>query len=193
MNPRSREGQTMRRSWASLAGAILLAGTPAAVRAQEAPFGLSWGPLTSVPRPSMVDREGTINPCTTFHDRPTAAGGMTQEVVLEVCKDEGPQQVVWVSQSFPEDELATRYGPIYREGVQRYGLPQDDPRPHTVVWPGGRTLLAVRPVSGDQKRLIMISTGDRYERCSDAHVVATGHRASLHTSTLLDPDEPGPR
>ncbi|WP_236960218.1 threonyl-trna synthetase [Methylobacterium durans] len=147
----------------------------------------------AVPRPSMVDREGNITALFYFHDRPLAAGSMTQEVVLEVCQDEGLQQVIWVSQSFPEAEVASRYGAIYREGVERYGLPQDDPRPDTVVWPGGRTLLALRSVSGDQKRLIMISTGDRYERCSDAHVAATGHRASLHTTSLLDPAGPAPR
>jgi hypothetical protein len=65
-----------------------------------------------------------------------------------------------------------------------------DRRPETVVWPDGHTLLAVRPVEGARKRLIMIVAGDQYETCSAAHEASAGHPATLHTSVLLDPATP---
>lgn len=158
-----------------------------AADADKAPFGLSWGPVTSVPRPSMADREGNVTALFYFHGQAPASGPDTQQVVLEVCRDEGLQQVIWVSQPFPEAELAAKYEPIYREGVRRHGEPLKDPRPDTVLWPTSRTLLAIRAAAGARKRLIMIATGDRYETCSAAHEIATGHPASVHTSALLDP------
>lgn len=138
----------------------------------------------------MVDREANITALFYFHDQPPASGPDTQQVVLEVCRDEGLQEVIWVSEPFPQTELAAKYDPIYREGVRRHGEPVKDRRPETVVWPGGHTLLAVRSVEGGRKRLIMIATGDQYEQCSAAHEVSAGHPASVHTSTLLDPSTP---
>lgn len=162
----------------------------AVARAVEAPFGLSWGPVTTVPRPSMIDREANITALFYLHGQPPASGPNTQQVILEVCRDEGLQRVIWVSQSFPEAELSARYEPIYREGVRRYGEPEKDGRPETVVWPAGHTLLAVRSVEGAHKRLIMISAGDQYETCSAKHEASTGHPATVHTSVLLDPTPP---
>lgn len=173
-----------------LAVALLWSSGTAVAGGAEAPFGLSWGPVTTVPRPSMVDREANITALFYFHDQPPASGPDTQQVVLEVCRDEGLQEVIWVSEPFPQTELAAKYDPIYREGVRRHGEPVKDRRPETVVWPGGHTLLAVRSVEGGRKRLIMIATGDQYEQCSAAHEVSAGHPASVHTSTLLDPSTP---
>ena len=96
----------------------------------EAPFGLSWGPGDGLcPKPSMADREANITALLYFHGQPPASGPGTQQVILEICRDEGLQQVIWVGQPFPETELAARYEPIYREGVQRYGEPMKDRRP----------------------------------------------------------------
>jgi hypothetical protein len=118
-----------------------------AADADKAPFGLSWGPVTSVPRPSMADREGNVTALFYFDGQAPASGPDTQQVVLEVCRDEGLQQVIWVSQPFPEAELAAKYAPIYREGVRRHGEPLKDPRPDTVLWPTSRT----RPRVADQE------------------------------------------
>ena len=151
----STEGETtMRRSALST---LLWLGCLHGAHAQEAPFGLSWGPVDTVPKPSMVDREANITALTYFHDRPLAAGIDTDEVILEVCRDEGLQQVIWVSRDFPEAELSARYEPIYQEGVRRHGEPVKDGRPETVVWSGGHTLLAVRSVDGGRKRLVGIA------------------------------------
>ena len=94
----------------------------------------------------MADREANITALFYYHGRPPASGPNTQQVILEVCRDEGLQQVIWVSQPSPEAELTARYEPIYQEGVRRYGEPVKDRRPETVVWPGGHTILAARSV-----------------------------------------------
>jgi hypothetical protein len=59
-----------------------------------------------------------------------------------------------------------------------------------VFWPEGHTLLAVRSVEGGRKRLIMIATGDQYEKCSAAHEAGAGHPATVHTSALLEATTP---
>lgn len=179
-----------RRTYSLLAVALLWASATAIAHAAEAPFGLSWGPVTTVPRPSMVDREANITALFYFEDQQPVSGPNTQQIVLQVCRDEGLQQVVWISKPFLQAELAAKYEPIYQEGVRRHGEPVKDSRPETIVWPSGHTLLAVRSVEGDRKRLIMIATGDQYETCSAKHENATGHSATVHTSALLDPATP---
>ncbi len=160
--------------------------------AQEAPFGLEWGPVTTVPRPSKVDREANITALVYFQGRAPASGPDTEEVVLEVCQDEGLQQVVWLSRPLSEADLPSRYEAIYREGVRRHGQPIGEAAPGMVVWPGGRTLLAVRRDASGERRLAMVSRGDRYAACSAAHASVTGHPAGLHVSRLLDPRKEGP-
>ena len=172
----------MRRSALS---ALLWLGCLHGAHAQEAPFGLSWGPVDTVPKPSMVDREANITALTYFHDRPLAAGIDTDEVILEVCRDEGLQQVIWLSRALSEAELPSRYEAIYQEGVRRYGQPQTEPGSETVSWPSGRSLLAVRKAVPGERRLTMLARGDRYESCSAAHQAATGHSASRHASDLI--------
>ncbi|ACS40426.1 MULTISPECIES: hypothetical protein [Methylobacteriaceae] len=175
--------RTFRRA---LATAFLgAAGIPGAL-AGEAPFGLRWGPLTSVPKPSMADREGNVTALFYFQGRAPASGPDTEQVVLEVCGDEGLQQVIWFSRPFAEAELVPAYAAIYREGVRRYGEPQEAGLPNAVTWPAGRTLLAVRPAEGGGKRIVMVAAGELYEKCSSAHEAATGHPAARHTSDLLE-------
>jgi hypothetical protein len=170
--------------------ALLWLSSTAITQAVEAPFGLSWGPVTTVPKPSMADREANITALFYFHGQPPASGPDTQQVVLEICRDEGLQQVIWVSRNFPEAELPARYEPIYQEGVRRHGEPVKDSRSEIVVWPGGHTLLAIRSVEGGRKRLIMIAIGDQYEKCSAAHEADVGHPATVHTSALLEATSP---
>ncbi|TGD92015.1 threonyl-trna synthetase [Methylobacterium nonmethylotrophicum] len=172
----------MRRSALS---ALIWLGCLHGAHAQEAPFGLSLGPVDTVPKPSMVDREANITALTYFHDRPLAAGIDTDEVILEVCRDEGLQQVIWLSRALSEAELPSRYEAIYQEGVRRYGQPQTEPGSETVSWPSGRALLAVRKAVPGERRLTMLARGDRYESCSAAHQAATGHLASRHASDLI--------
>ncbi len=144
-----------------------------------------WGPVDTVPKPSMVDREANITALTYFHDRPLAAGIDTDEVILEVCRDEGLQQVIWLSRPLSEAELPSRYEPS--TGRACGGMVSRKPCrvPRLLSWPSGRALLAVRKAVPGERRLTMLARGDRYESCSVAHQGATGHPASRHASDLI--------
>lgn len=170
--------------------ALLWVGCLQGVHAQDAPFGLAWGPVDTVPKPSIVDREANITALVYFHDRPLASATDTAEIVLEVCRDEGLQQVIWLSRPLSEGELPSRYEAIYQEGLRRYGQPQTEPGSETVSWPSGRALLAVRKAISGERRLAMLARGDRYEACSAAHQAATGHPASRHASNLISGETP---
>src|SRR6516225_2023319 len=51
---------------------------------QSAPFGLSWGPVNKVPRPSLATRDENITRLTYFRDRLPPNFRETEEIVLEV-------------------------------------------------------------------------------------------------------------
>lgn len=89
--------------------AVLLVAAAGGSRADEAPFGLTWGPLSDVPRPSIVDRAGNITALYYRDGRSPASGTDTLQVILEVCRDEGLQQVLWSSRTLSRPELAVRY------------------------------------------------------------------------------------
>jgi hypothetical protein len=160
-------------------------------RPKVAPYGLSWGPQTEVPKPSMADREGNITALIYFRDRSPANGRDTDRVVLEVCKDEGLQQVIWLSRSLSGAELQARHAAILQDGVRRHGNPRKGDASGTVVWPAARTLLGVRTSAGGERRLLMVSRGEHYAGCSATHEVLTGHPASVHASGLLDSEGDG--
>lgn len=174
-------------------GALLLLAAGSSAAAQEAPFGLAWGPVTDVPRPSMVDREANVTALTYLHDRALASSDDTDRVILEVCRDEGLQQVVWLSRPLSEAELPARYDAILQEGVRRHGPPRAEAHSETIVWPKGHTLLAVGKPGPGGRRLVMLSRGDRYEACSRTHASATGHSATTHAGRLIDGDGVDPR
>lgn len=152
---------------------------------QEAPFGLSWGPVTDVPKPSVVDREANVTALIYLHDRPLAAGADTDRVILEVCKEEGLQQVIWLSRPLSDAELPARYDAIYREGVRHHGQPRTDDVSGDAMWSSGQVFLTMRKATAGERRLAMVSRGPQYASCSVAHEAATGHPATLHGAGLL--------
>jgi len=170
-------------------GALLWFASLTSAVAPEAPLGLSWGPVTDVPKPSMVDREANVTALIYLHDRPLAAGADTDRVILEVCRDEGLQQVIWLSRPMSEAELPARFDAIYREGVRRLGQPRTDDASGDVLWSSGQVFLTVRATAGE-RRLAMVSRGPRYGPCSVAHEAATGHPASAHGARLVAPRMP---
>ena len=135
-------------------GPLLLSASATAAAAQEAHFGLAWGPVTDVPRASMIDREANVTALTYLHDKPHAwapiptgdPGGL---------QDEGLQQVIWLGRPLPDAEFSARYDAILREGILRHGPPRSEAHWETVAWPKARTLLAAgkpgpgRPEAGD--------------------------------------------
>jgi len=64
----------------------------------------------------MADREGNVTALFYVHGQPPASGSDTQQIVLEVCQEEGLQQVIWLSRPFAEAEIPSAYAAIYREG-----------------------------------------------------------------------------
>jgi hypothetical protein len=63
---------------------------------QSAPFGFSWGPVDKIPTPSLATSHDNITLLIYRHDRlPLNELPRTEEIVLQICKDEGLQQVIW--------------------------------------------------------------------------------------------------
>lgn len=177
------------RTWLS-AGLALLMGLSRAdavdLSSGEAPFGLSWGPVREVLKPTLADREGNITALIYFRGWAPATGSQTQEVVLEICRDEGLQQIVWFSRVLPIAEKSEVYTTIYREGVRRHGSPRAGPYPRTLEWPAARTVLGVRHAATLGEQIVMVSRGDGYAACSDRHLTEVGHPATDHIERLLD-------
>jgi len=136
----------------------------------------------------MVDREANVTALTYLRDRALALGADTDRVILEVCRDEGLQEVIWLSRPLSEEELPARYEAILREGVRRHGPPRSEAHSDIVAWPKGRTLLAIGKPGPGGRRLVMLSRGDRFEACSQVHASATGHPATIHAGRLIDED-----
>jgi hypothetical protein len=148
---------------------------------QSAPFGFSWGPVDKVPRPSLATRDENITRLTYFRDRlPPNELRDTEEIVLEVCKNEGLQQIIWISRLLSETEERDRVQAILAEGIRRYGEPEISER-GLVNWSTGRTVMARTSDEQGLHRIIMVSTGPGYDTCSQEH----GHPLSDHWMKLL--------
>ena len=81
----------------ALIGAGLLSFSASAFD-DPAPFGFSWGPLDRVPTPSLATRHDDVTLLIYRRDRlPSEELRDTEEIVLQICKEEGLQQVVWIS------------------------------------------------------------------------------------------------
>ncbi len=92
----------------------------------------------------MVDREANISALVYLRGRAPATGPDTDGVVLETCRDEGLQQVIWLSRLLVEAELPSCHKAIRREGIRLYRAPGTDDGAGTLTWPAGRALLTVR-------------------------------------------------
>jgi hypothetical protein len=148
---------------------------------QSAPFGFSWGPVDKVPRPSLATRDENITRLTYFRDRlPPNELRDTEEIVLEVCKNEGLQQIVWISRPLSASEEHDKVQAILAEGRSRYGEAEISDQ-GIVNWREGRTVLARTSDEQGLHRIIMASTGPGYDTCSQEH----GHPLSDHWMKLL--------
>jgi hypothetical protein len=89
---------------------------------------------------SAIDGFGTV--VTGPQDNPNASGPDTQQVVLEICRDEGLQQVIWVSRDFPEAELSAVML-ASRSAIDGFGTvvtgPQDNPNGASAACAKART------------------------------------------------------
>jgi hypothetical protein len=65
----------------------------------------------------------------------------TEEIVLEVCKNEGLQQIIWISRLLSETEERDKVQAILAEGMCRYGEAEISEQ-GVVNWSAGRTVMA---------------------------------------------------
>lgn len=163
---------------------LLIAGVRAAI-AQDAPYGLSWGPLDKVPRPSTADREANITALIYRGDRLPSGTPDTSEIVLEVCANEGLQNVIWVSRPLTEDESKQKWDAIIAEGNRRNGAPVADSDGNRVTWPGGRVSVALAHARNGTMHVLMTSGGPAFQTCSVAHFNATNHNLQKHFEDII--------
>lgn len=176
-----------KRSTMALTASLLAATSVHAgdARTDEAPFGLAWGPVTDVPRPSLVDREANLTALFYLKGRGPATGAGTAEVILVVCREQGLRQIVWVGVPLSGELFAKARRAIHDEGVRRYGEPRPGPSQGSEIWPDGRAVLASRDAPDGQRELVMTAFGPAYAACSDAHRAETGHPADAHVADLI--------
>jgi hypothetical protein len=148
---------------------------------QSAPFGFSWGLVGKVPTPSLATRHANITLLIYRSDRlPSDELRDTEEIVVQVCKEEGLQQIVWISKFLSNSEERDKLDSIFAEGNHRYGKAEAGER-ETLRWNGGQTTVAA--VSNDQglHRIFMASNGPSLDACSVEH----GHPVSDHWMQFL--------
>jgi hypothetical protein len=147
-------------------GACLLT-LPAAAFGQSAPFGFSWGPVDNVPRPSFATRDNTVTRLVYRRDRlPPNELHDTEEIFLAVCKNEGLQQIVWISRFLSASEEHDKVHAILAEGMRRYGEAEISEQ-GIVNWSAGRTVLARTSDEQGLHRIVMVSTGPGHDTCSN--------------------------
>jgi hypothetical protein len=148
---------------------------------EPAPFGFSWGPLDKIPTPSLATRHANITLLVYRRDRlPSEELPGAEEIVLQVCKNEGLQQIIWISKLLSASEEHTILEAILADATSRYGKAEEDEQ-GVIHWNAGQTMLAA--VSNDQglHRIFMASNGPRLHTCSEDH----GHPISEHWMQFL--------
>jgi hypothetical protein len=65
----------------------------------------------------------------------------TEEIVLQVCKTEGLQQIIWISKLLSTSEERVQLESILAEGTRRYGKPEVAEQ-GVIHWNGGQTMVA---------------------------------------------------
>jgi hypothetical protein len=148
---------------------------------QSAPFGFSWGPIEKVPTPSSATRHANITLLIYRHDRlPSDELRDTEEIVLQVCKKEGLQQIIWISKLLSSSEEHHKLESILAEGTRRYGKAEPAER-GTIRWNGGQTMVAVASNDQGLHRVFMVSSGPSLDACSEEH----GHPINDHWMQFL--------
>lgn len=153
--------------------------------ARDAPFGLAWGPVAQVPRPSLAVRDDNITILVYLPDRVPAGITDTEEIVLEVCVAEGLQRVIWISHFLPSADAEAKYATAQAEGTRRYGSPKIDPSSGAVVWHAGRTRLFWSREGPGLRQFTMTVQGPDFDACSGHHQAMTGHPATEHRYEAL--------
>jgi hypothetical protein len=151
---------------------------------QSPPFGLSWGPVENVPRPSLATREDNVTLLMFRGNRIPRELRDTEEIVLEVCKKEGLQQIIWISRFLSDFEAREKFEAVLTEGIRRYGKAESSEQ-GIIYWSAGRTMVTTKPFGQDLHRILMTSTGPGFSACSEEHKSMTGHPLDDHWMRFL--------
>jgi hypothetical protein len=174
----------MRRRALLLAASLLSASAYALD--DSAPFGFSWGPIDKIPTPSLATRHDNVTLLIYRHDRlPSDELRDTEEIVLQICKSEGLQQIIWISKLLSTSEEHRKLEAIVAEGNRRYGKPEVGEQ-GVIHWNGGQTTVAAVSNNESLHRIFMASNGPGLERCSVEH----GHSVSDHWMQFFQQSDP---
>ena len=170
-----------------LLAAFITGSLPAGAFGQSAPFGLSWGHVDNVPRPSFATREDNVTLLVYRGDRIPNEARDAEEIVLEVCKNEGLQQIVWISRFLSSSELDDKLKAILAEGARRYGKAETSEQ-GIISWDAGRAFAASKSFGRGLHRILMASAGPGFETCSEEHKSVTGHPLNDHWTRFVPND-----
>ena len=173
--------------WLALTLSVTLFASAGAVFAAtgfdgSAPFGLAWGPLDKIPKPSLALEDVNVTVLLYRRERlPSEEIPDTEVILLDVCKKEGLQQISWASRSLSTDEAVSKFIRILAVGGERYG--ESKPTSGGALgWENGRIeALSVSETDGTH-RILMVSRGPDFDACSAEHDRASDQ--SLRTRWL---------
>jgi len=173
--------------WLALTLSVTLFASAGAVFAAtgfdgSAPFGLAWGPLDKIPKPSLALEDVNVTVLLYRRERlPSEEIPDTEVILLDVCKKEGLQQISWASRSLSTDEAVSKFIRILAVGGERYG--ESKPTSGGALgWENGRIeALSVSEPDGTH-RILMVSRGPDFDACSAEHDRASDQ--SLRTRWL---------
>lgn len=118
-------------------------------------------------------------------DKLPAGTADTSEIVLEVCANEGLQNVIWVSRPLSESEGEHKWAAIIAEGDRRHGAHVAHPDGNRVSWPGDRISVVFARASSGAVHVLMMSGGPASEACSASHFDATNHTLARHFEEVV--------
>jgi hypothetical protein len=149
---------------------------------ESAPFGLAWGPLEKIPRPSLALKDVNVTVLLYRRERlPSDEIPDTEVILLDVCKEEGLQQISWASRPLSTDEALSKFMRILAVGGQRYG--ESKPTSGGALgWENGRIEALIVSELDGTRRILMVSRGPDFDACSAKHDRASDQ--SLRTRWL---------
>ena len=124
----------------------------------SAPFGLAWGPLDKIPRPSLALKDVNVTVLLYRREQLPSELPDTEVILLDVCKKEGLQQISWASRSLQTDEAVSKFIRVLAVGGQRYG--ESKPTSGGALgWENGRIETISVSESDGTHRILMVSRG----------------------------------
>lgn len=140
-----------------------------AAASEWTPFGLAWGPVEKIPRPSLAFKDSNVTVLSFQRERlPADAPPSTEVILIDVCKSEGLQQISWASKALSTDEAVLMLNRIANVGNQHFGG-KASVEGGDISWDNGKTELRSVSESEGVHRILMVSRGPDFDACSIEH------------------------